>query len=214
MVKTLAAVEQACDGQAGSKWLDFGANEGRATWLEYDLLVSLGCEPPTPAASYSLTSANDFPDRDPADFRLEGLLWSPSASPSTPVSQQNESQAPAVEADHSQSDALAQEMGHGPASMASSPKPEAHVPAADADQYESDALAQQPGQQSAANEGVMLQDLSISGEPGSTVNVSGNSNGHAELSDLHASSSEQHASPVQAQHASPHRKIGPTSSIL
>ena len=72
---------QVSSGQAGSKWLDFGGSEGKPTWLEYDLLVPTGPSPPLPATRYMLTSANDFPERDPADFRLEGLPWTCPVSP-------------------------------------------------------------------------------------------------------------------------------------
>ncbi len=71
-----------CNGQTGSKWLDFGGNEGKPTWLEYDLLLTPDSSPCTPATSYTLTSANDFPERDPADFRLEGLVQASAVSAS------------------------------------------------------------------------------------------------------------------------------------
>ncbi|WP_176697103.1 GH92 family glycosyl hydrolase [Microbacterium sp. 3J1] len=50
------------DGNAGSKWLAF-ANTG---WVQYELAS------PHPMVSYTLTSGNDAPERDPADFRVQG----------------------------------------------------------------------------------------------------------------------------------------------
>ena len=48
-----------------SKWLDFGAANGKPTWLEVELPERRWL------TSYSLCSANDFPERDPCDFTLE-----------------------------------------------------------------------------------------------------------------------------------------------
>ncbi|MEU2283665.1 GH92 family glycosyl hydrolase [Streptomyces sp. NPDC013178] len=54
--------ENLVDGEAGTKWLTFAATG----WVEFDL--------PEPAAvtTYALTSANDFAERDPADWTLAG----------------------------------------------------------------------------------------------------------------------------------------------
>nr|WP_189939550.1 GH92 family glycosyl hydrolase [Streptomyces aurantiogriseus] len=54
--------ENLVDGEAGTKWLTFAATG----WAEFDL--------PEPAAvtTYALTSANDFAERDPADWTLAG----------------------------------------------------------------------------------------------------------------------------------------------
>ena len=62
---------QAFDGALDSKWLDFGGANGGTTWLEYRLLPS---QPAVSLASYSLTSAEDEPSRDPCGFILEGSL--------------------------------------------------------------------------------------------------------------------------------------------
>lgn len=60
---------QVVDGNVHSKWLDFGGANGKETWLEY----SLGRDAlPVTVSSFELTSANDFPERDPRDFTLEG----------------------------------------------------------------------------------------------------------------------------------------------
>ena len=68
---------QAFDGGLQHKWLDFGGANRGETWLEYRLL------PTSPAATvmrYSLTAAEDEPNRDPCDFVLEGSLECPAAS--------------------------------------------------------------------------------------------------------------------------------------
>ena len=68
---------QAFDGGLQHKWLDFGGANRGETWLEYRLL------PTRPAATvmrYSLTAAEDEPNRDPCDFVLEGSLECPAAS--------------------------------------------------------------------------------------------------------------------------------------
>ncbi|KAK9863780.1 hypothetical protein WJX84_004037 [Apatococcus fuscideae] len=83
---------QACNGDAASKWLDFGGNEGKPTWLEYDLLAPPGSVGPGPVFRYSLTSANDFPDRDPADFKLEGLIWAAPGPAQSSSAQSGDSQ--------------------------------------------------------------------------------------------------------------------------
>lgn len=61
---------QAFDGNIHSKWLDFSGAGGKTTWLEYALAADL---PAVALQSYTLTSANDFPERDPRDFVLEGV---------------------------------------------------------------------------------------------------------------------------------------------
>ncbi|MBM9507650.1 GH92 family glycosyl hydrolase [Actinacidiphila acididurans] len=53
---------KAADEDPGSKWLTF-ATSG---WLEYALTEDVTVK------KYALTSANDFPDRDPKDFALQG----------------------------------------------------------------------------------------------------------------------------------------------
>lgn len=50
------------DGDVGSKWLAFSSTG----WVQYQLSA------PKPMVSYTLTSGNDEPDRDPADFRVQG----------------------------------------------------------------------------------------------------------------------------------------------
>lgn len=68
---------RAFDGGLQHKWLDFGGANRGETWLEYRLL------PTRPAATvmrYSLTAAEDEPNRDPCDFVLEGSLECPAAS--------------------------------------------------------------------------------------------------------------------------------------
>lgn len=61
---------QAFDGSAATKWLDFGAAGGGSAWLEYRLPPSTA---PAAVLRYSLTSADDAPERDPRDWALEGL---------------------------------------------------------------------------------------------------------------------------------------------
>ena len=174
--------------------------------------MTVGSDPPTPAASYALTSANDFPERDPADFRLEGLLWSAPALPPTPSSHPSHPQAPAADVDHSQSHALAQGLGHDPSTTPSSQSSEAPVPMTDADSSQSDALPHDGRQQSAAGGSEMLQGLSISAEPGSkAAGSNGSCNGHSKCAELHVApftDAEPTASPAPAEHAGAHRKMG------
>ena len=61
--------EKAFDGQAGSKWLDFGGGgpDSKGSWIEYRLPPGRGAV----LAAAVLTSANDCPERDPADVSLE-----------------------------------------------------------------------------------------------------------------------------------------------
>ena len=50
------------DGNSASKWLAFT----NTAWVQYQLAA------PQPMTSYTLTSGNDEPDRDPKDFRVQG----------------------------------------------------------------------------------------------------------------------------------------------
>ncbi|KAK9846350.1 hypothetical protein WJX81_002052 [Elliptochloris bilobata] len=61
---------RAFDGSLATKWLDFGAAGGGTAWLEY--ILPPGREPAA-VLRYVLTSANDAPERDPRDWKLEGL---------------------------------------------------------------------------------------------------------------------------------------------
>lgn len=66
-----------------SKWLDFGAARGAPSWLEVML------PEPRRLTAYSLTSADDAPERDPCDFTLEGAAASePGAEAGAPAPQQ------------------------------------------------------------------------------------------------------------------------------
>ncbi|MEU2052765.1 GH92 family glycosyl hydrolase [Streptomyces bungoensis] len=63
--------ENLVDGEPGTKWLTF-----RPTgWVEFDL------DKPVKVVTYALTSANDFDERDPRDWTLEGSAdgkdWKP-----------------------------------------------------------------------------------------------------------------------------------------
>ncbi|MGW2045631.1 GH92 family glycosyl hydrolase [Streptomyces sp. NPDC001858] len=59
------------DGEASTKWLTFAATG----WVEFDL------DEPVRVSGYALTSANDFAERDPADWTLygstDGTAWTP-----------------------------------------------------------------------------------------------------------------------------------------
>ncbi|DBA95296.1 TPA: hypothetical protein ACH3X3_013188 [Trebouxia sp. C0006] len=68
---------RAFDGGLQHKWLDFGGANRGVTWLEYRLLPT---QPAATVTHYSLTSAEDEPNRDPCDFVLEGSLECPAAS--------------------------------------------------------------------------------------------------------------------------------------
>jgi len=68
---------QAFDGGLDHKWLDFGGANGGMTWLEYRLLPA---QPAVAVTRYSLTSAEDEPNRDPCDFVLEGSVETLTAS--------------------------------------------------------------------------------------------------------------------------------------
>lgn len=64
---------QAFDGDPQTKWLDVGGGSpGQATWLEVALLPTTSPPDSATLTSYSLVSANDAPERDPAVFVLEG----------------------------------------------------------------------------------------------------------------------------------------------
>lgn len=54
--------ENLADGESSTKWLVFE----KTAWLEFDL------SDPVKAVRYALTSANDAPGRDPADWTLKG----------------------------------------------------------------------------------------------------------------------------------------------
>ncbi|MFJ3668838.1 GH92 family glycosyl hydrolase [Streptomyces sp. NPDC090106] len=54
--------ENLVDGEAGTKWLAFAPTG----WAEFDL------DKPVKVATYALTSANDFAERDPKDWTLQG----------------------------------------------------------------------------------------------------------------------------------------------
>lgn len=58
--------EKAFDNQSGSKWLDFYSAQG--TWIQYAYAAGSAGR----LTGYSITSANDTPERDPADFQLLG----------------------------------------------------------------------------------------------------------------------------------------------
>lgn len=76
-VLTTALALQAFDGGLQHKWLDFGGANKGVTWLEYRRLPSQAAVAVT---RYSLTSADDEPNRDPCDFVLEGCVEFPMAS--------------------------------------------------------------------------------------------------------------------------------------
>ncbi|MFF1546534.1 GH92 family glycosyl hydrolase [Streptomyces sp. NPDC058291] len=63
--------ENLVDGEASTKWLTFAADG----WVEFDL------DQPARVSAYALTSANDFAERDPADWVLsgsaDGATWTP-----------------------------------------------------------------------------------------------------------------------------------------
>ncbi|MGV9246477.1 GH92 family glycosyl hydrolase [Streptomyces sp. NPDC003710] len=54
--------ENLIDGEPGTKWLTFAPTG----WVEFDL------DAPVKAVTYALTSANDYAERDPADWSLQG----------------------------------------------------------------------------------------------------------------------------------------------
>jgi len=66
----LETVEKAFDGSTTTKWLDF-ANSNPATrssWIQYQYAGGLECV----VTNYTITSANDAPERDPANWVLLG----------------------------------------------------------------------------------------------------------------------------------------------
>ena len=68
---------QAFNGGLQHKWLDFGGANKGVTWLEYRMLPS---QPAATVTRYSLTSAEDEPNRDPCNFVLEGSVECPLTS--------------------------------------------------------------------------------------------------------------------------------------
>ncbi|WP_329552464.1 GH92 family glycosyl hydrolase [Streptomyces sp. NBC_00696] len=54
--------ENLVDGESGTKWLTFESTG----WVEFDL------DKPAKIVTYALTSANDFAERDPRDWKLSG----------------------------------------------------------------------------------------------------------------------------------------------
>ncbi|MEV6022031.1 GH92 family glycosyl hydrolase [Streptomyces sp. NPDC052036] len=54
--------ENLIDGEPGTKWLTFAPSG----WVEFDL------DAPAKVVTYALTSANDYAERDPADWTLQG----------------------------------------------------------------------------------------------------------------------------------------------
>ncbi|MEU6367870.1 GH92 family glycosyl hydrolase [Streptomyces sp. NPDC046931] len=54
--------ENLIDGEPGTKWLTFAPTG----WVEFDL------DAPVKVVTYALTSANDYAERDPADWTLQG----------------------------------------------------------------------------------------------------------------------------------------------
>lgn len=62
---------KAFDGQVGTKWLDFsGGRKGVTPWIEYRLRAG---QEPIVLQRYSMTSANDAPERDPTSFVLQAI---------------------------------------------------------------------------------------------------------------------------------------------
>ena len=65
----LEPISQLFDGQAATKWVDFSPT----TWVKINLATSRSL------LAYSLTSANDHPERDPASWTLlgsnDGVTW-------------------------------------------------------------------------------------------------------------------------------------------
>lgn len=60
------------DGRLGTKWLDFGGGGEKGwAWAQYQLLQG---QAPLVVTHYDVISANDCPERDPTDWRLEGWV--------------------------------------------------------------------------------------------------------------------------------------------
>ncbi|EFJ50495.1 hypothetical protein VOLCADRAFT_103955 [Volvox carteri f. nagariensis] len=69
--ETTEVVERLFDGRVDTKWLDFGAaGPGGSSWVEYRLPTD---REPVVVVGYELVSANDCPERDPAEWRLEAV---------------------------------------------------------------------------------------------------------------------------------------------
>ncbi|KAG2424614.1 hypothetical protein HXX76_014339 [Chlamydomonas incerta] len=65
-------VEKLFDGRASTKWLDFGGGGvGGSSWVEYRIPLD---RPAVVVTGYELVPANDCPERDPAAWRLEGVV--------------------------------------------------------------------------------------------------------------------------------------------
>ena len=66
--------DKAFDNNTATKWLDFSVPNGTAnfSWIQY---VYAGIEAHV-VNQYSISSANDFPDRDPQDWHLYGVSGS------------------------------------------------------------------------------------------------------------------------------------------
>jgi alpha-mannosidase len=60
----------AFDGTSATKWLDYASSNAstRASWIQYQYAGGLQCA----LTQYTVTSANDYPVRDPAAWRLLG----------------------------------------------------------------------------------------------------------------------------------------------
>ncbi|GIL60556.1 hypothetical protein Vafri_15101 [Volvox africanus] len=64
-------VDRLFDGCTSTKWLDFGgAGPGGSSWVEYRMPIDRQA---VVVGDYELVSANDCPERDPADWRLEAV---------------------------------------------------------------------------------------------------------------------------------------------
>lgn len=69
--QSLLELVQAFDGDMATKWLAFfDSARSSAAWLEFRLQPG---SKPEAVLSYVLTSANDFPERDPGSWVLRGL---------------------------------------------------------------------------------------------------------------------------------------------
>ncbi|GIL91490.1 hypothetical protein Vretimale_18777 [Volvox reticuliferus] len=67
--ETAEVVERLFDGCTTTKWLDFGgAGVGGSSWVEYRMPTD---QQAVIVSDYELVSANDCPERDPAEWRLE-----------------------------------------------------------------------------------------------------------------------------------------------
>ncbi|GLC33910.1 hypothetical protein PLESTB_000816900 [Pleodorina starrii] len=69
--ETVEVVERLFDGRVDTKWLDFGgAGPSGSSWVEYRMPTDRQA---VVLYGYELVSANDSPERDPADWLLEGV---------------------------------------------------------------------------------------------------------------------------------------------